>query len=277
MFQNIIPLAEVTESTISFEPVVFWICAVLSVLGAIGMLISHKAVHSALWVALTMINLAVLYVLQSAPFLGVAQVVVYTGAVMMLFLFVLMIVGVDTSDALIETIKGQRRVSILAGALLVIGLVMLLGNSFSVQTTQLANADSAYGGNVQGIAALLFGKYVLIFEITSALLITAAVGAMILAHKERTTPKKTQEVLAKELFAKGNYQGPLPSPGVYARHNSVDTPALLPDGSVSEISIPGPIVARGAAKSVNETDLSEIQIISEGLGLVSSEDDEDKK
>jgi len=277
MFQNLIPLAEVTESTISFEPVVFWICAVLSVLGAIGMLISHKAVHSALWVALTMINLAVLYVLQSAPFLGVAQVVVYTGAVMMLFLFVLMIVGVDASDALIETIKGQRRVSILAGALLVIGLVMLLGNSFTVQTAQLANADSAYGGNVQGIAALLFGKYVLIFEITSALLITAAVGAMILAHKERTTPKKTQEVLAKELFAKGNYQGPLPSPGVYARHNSVDTPALLPDGSVSEISIPGPIVARGATKSVNETDLSEIQIISEGLGLVSSEDEEDKK
>ncbi len=277
MFQNIIPLAEVTESTISFEPVVFWICATLAVLGSVGMLISHKAVHSALWVALTMINLAVLYVLQSAPFLGVAQVVVYTGAVMMLFLFVLMIVGVDASDALIETIKGQRRVSILAGALLVIGLVMLLGNSFSVQTAQLANADSAYGGNVQGIAALLFGKYVLIFEITSALLITAAVGAMILAHKERTAPKKTQEVLAKELFAKGNYQGPLPSPGVYARHNSVDTPALLPDGSVSEISIPGPIVARGATKSVNETDLSEIQIISEGLGLVSSEDEEDKK
>ena len=277
MFQNLIPFAEAVESTVSFEPVVFWICATLAVLGAIGMLISHKAVHSALWVALTMINLAVLYVLQSAPFLGVAQVVVYTGAVMMLFLFVLMIVGVDASDALLETIKGQRRVSILAGTLLVIGLVLLLGNSFSVQTAQLANADSAYGGNVQGIAALLFGKYVLIFEITSALLITAAVGAMILAHKERTAPKKTQEVLAKELFAKGNYQGPLPSPGVYARHNSVDTPALLPDGSVSEISIPGPIVARGAAKSVNETDISEIQIISEGLGLVSSEEDEDKK
>ncbi|MEY2827887.1 MAG: hypothetical protein RIQ80_298 [Actinomycetota bacterium] len=277
MFQNLIPFAEAVESTVSFEPVVFWICATLAVLGAIGMLISHKAVHSALWVALTMINLAVLYVLQSAPFLGVAQVVVYTGAVMMLFLFVLMIVGVDASDALVETIKGQRRVSILAGTLLVIGLVLLLGNSFSVQTAQLANADSAYGGNVQGIAALLFGKYVLIFEITSALLITAAVGAMILAHKERTAPKKTQEVLAKELFATGNYKGPLPSPGVYARHNSVDTPALLPDGSVSEISIPGPIVARGAAKSVNETDISEIQIISEGLGLVSSEEDEDKK
>jgi NADH-quinone oxidoreductase subunit J len=138
------------------------------------------------------------------------------------------------------------------------------------------NADSTYGGNVQGIAALLFGKYVLIFELTSALLITAAVGAMILAHKERTSPRKTQAILAKELFASGNYKGPLPAPGVYARHNSVDTPALLPDGSVSEISLPGPIVARGAVKNINQSDLNEVQIISEGLGLVSSEEEGDK-
>ena len=277
MISSAIKLAEVANgSAISFEPFVFWLCGGLAVLGAIGMLISHKAVHSALWVALTMINLAVLYVLQSAPFLGVAQVVVYTGAVMMLFLFVLMIVGVDASDSLVETIKGQRRVGILAGVILVIALVLLLGNSFSIQAAELVNADSTYGGNVQGIAALLFGKYVLIFELTSALLITAAVGAMILAHKERTSPKKTQAMLAKELFASGNYKGPLPSPGVYARHNSVDTPALLPDGSVSEISLPGPIVARGVVKNINQSDLNEVQIISEGQGLVSSEEEGDK-
>jgi NADH-quinone oxidoreductase subunit J len=277
MIRSVLKLAEVAnESSISFEPFVFWLCGGLAVLGAIGMLISHKAVHSALWVALTMINLAVLYVLQSAPFLGVAQVVVYTGAVMMLFLFVLMIVGVDASDSLVETIKGQRRVGILAGVILVIALVLLLGNSFSIQAAELVNADSTYGGNVQGIAALLFGKYVLIFELTSALLITAAVGAMILAHKERTSPRKTQAILAKELFASGNYKGPLPAPGVYARHNSVDTPALLPDGSVSEISLPGPIVARGAVKNINQSDLNEVQIISEGLGLVSSEEEGDK-
>ena len=277
MISSAIKLAEVAgESSISFEPFVFWLCGGLAVLGAIGMLISHKAVHSALWVALTMINLAVLYVLQSAPFLGVAQVIVYTGAVMMLFLFVLMIVGVDASDSLVETIKGQRRVGILAGVILVIALVLLLGNSFSIQAAELVNADSTYGGNVQGIAALLFGKYVLIFELTSALLITAAVGAMVLAHKERTSPRKTQAILAKELFASGNYKGPLPAPGVYARHNSVDTPALLPDGSVSEISLPGPIVARGAVKNINQSDLNEVQIISEGLGLVSSEEEGDK-
>jgi NADH-quinone oxidoreductase subunit J len=277
MISSVIKLAEIAnESSISFEPFVFWLCGGLAVLGAIGMLISHKAVHSALWVALTMINLAVLYVLQSAPFLGVAQVVVYTGAVMMLFLFVLMIVGVDAADSLVETIKGQRRVGILAGVILVVALVLLLGNSFSIQAAELVNADSAYGGNVQGIAALLFGKYVLIFELTSALLITAAVGAMVLAHKERTSPRKTQAILAKELFASGNYKGPLPAPGVYARHNSVDTPALLPDGSVSEISLPGPIVARGAVKNINQSDLNEVQIISEGLGLVSSEEEGDK-
>ncbi len=277
MLRSVLKLAEVAnESAISFEPFVFWLCGGFAVLGAIGMLISHKAVHSALWVALTMINLAVLYVLQSAPFLGVAQVVVYTGAVMMLFLFVLMIVGVDASDSLVETIKGQRRVGILAGVILVIALVLLLGNSFSIQAAELVNADSTYGGNVQGIAALLFGKYVLIFGITSALLITAAVGAMVLAHKERTSPRKTQAILAKELFASGNYKGPLPAPGVYARHNSVDTPALLPDGSVSQISLPGPIVARGTVKNINQSDLNEVQIISEGMGLVSSEEEGDK-
>jgi NADH-quinone oxidoreductase subunit J len=276
MINTYLKLAEVSQNSISFEPFIFWVCGGLAVIGAIGMLISHKAVHSALWVALTMINLAVLYVVQSAPFLGVTQVVVYTGAVMMLFLFVLMIVGVDASDSLVETIKGQRRIAILAGVVLVIALVLLLGNSFSIQATELANADSAYGGNVQGIAALLFGKYVLIFELTSALLITAAVGAMVLAHKERTAPRKTQAVMAKELFASGNYKGPLPSPGVYARHNSVDTPALLPDGSVSEISLPGPIVARGSARPVNQNDINEVQIISEGLGLVSTDEEGDK-
>ena len=83
---------------------VFAVCATLSVAGALGMLLSKRAVHSALFVALTMINLAVLYLQLSAPFLGMVQIIVYTGAVMMLFLFVLMIVGVDSSDSLTETL-----------------------------------------------------------------------------------------------------------------------------------------------------------------------------
>ena len=79
------------------------------------MVISKKAVHSALFIALTMINLAILYVANAAPFLGMVQIIVYTGAVMMLFLFVLMVVGVDSSDSLIETIKGQRAAALLFG------------------------------------------------------------------------------------------------------------------------------------------------------------------
>ena len=96
----------VTQNT--GEQVTFWVCATLAVIGAVGTVLSRKAVHSALFIALTMINLAVLYVAQDAPFLGMVQVIVYTGAVMMLFVFVLMVVGVDASDSLVETLKGQR-------------------------------------------------------------------------------------------------------------------------------------------------------------------------
>ena len=108
------------------EAVTFWILAPVAVLAALGMLASKRAVHSALMLALTMLSLAVLYLAQDAPFLGVVQVVVYTGAVMMLFLFVLMLVGVDSADSLVETLRGQRLAAVLAavgfGSLLAFGL-----------------------------------------------------------------------------------------------------------------------------------------------------------
>ena len=96
------------------ESVAFWVLASVAVLGALGMVLSRKAVHSALCLASTMICLAVLYIALQAPFLGVVQIVVYTGAVMMLFLFVLMLVGVDASDSLVETLRGQRLAAIVA-------------------------------------------------------------------------------------------------------------------------------------------------------------------
>jgi NADH-quinone oxidoreductase subunit J len=260
-----------------FEPVMFWISGSFAVIGALGMVISKKAVHSALFLAFTMLNLAVLYAVQSAPFLAVAQVVVYTGAVMMLFLFVLMMVGVDSSDSLIEEIKGQRVLAILGGVGLIVFFIFLMGGSMYRTFVGVESVDATYGGNIQGLAALMFGKYVLIFEATAALLITAVLGAMILTHRERLTPKKSQGDLAKELFAKGDYRGPLPPPGVFARHNAVDTPALLPDGSVAQSSLPDAIVARGDVRPVDYDDIAEIQILSEGLGIVSdSENEEDK-
>jgi NADH-quinone oxidoreductase subunit J len=101
--------------------------------------------------------------------------------------------------------------------------------------------------NLRGIATLIFTRYVFPFEVTAALLITAALGAMVLAHRERTTPKPTQQELSRQRIA-GAHPTPLPGPGVYARHNAVDFPALLPDGSPSVLSV-SPIIAQRASES----------------------------
>lgn len=247
------------------EAVLFWISGTLAVIGALGMVISRKAVHSALFIALTMINLAILYVANSAPFLGMVQIIVYTGAVMMLFLFVLMVVGVDSSDSLIETIKGQRVAALLMGIGLSILLIAGLGNGLmETSSAGLAAANSANGGNVEGIAALIFGDYLIAFEVTAALLITAAMGAMILTHRELWYPKRTQRQLSEERFAAGSHPGQLPPPGVYARHNAVDTPALLPDGSTSDLSVPEPLRARDDVRPVDHQGIEEVRQLSSG-------------
>jgi NADH-quinone oxidoreductase subunit J len=88
------------------------------------------------------------------------------------------------------------------------------------------------------LAVLIFSRYLWAFELTSALLITAAIGAMILAHRERFERRKTQRELSVERFRPGGHPTPLPGPGVFARHNAVDTAALLPDGSYSRMSVP---------------------------------------
>jgi NADH-quinone oxidoreductase subunit J len=254
------------EETLNLgETIVFWITGTLAVIGGIGMIVSRKAVHSALFIALTMINLAVLYVANSAPFLGMVQVIVYTGAVMMLFLFVLMVVGVDSSDSLVETIRGQRVAALVLG--IGLGLLLTVGIGSALVGTQsigLQAAEDAAGGNVQGLAQLIFDDYVIAFQATAALLITAAVGAMVLAHRERWAPRKNQRQLAEERVATGAHLGNAPNPGVYARHNAVDTPALLPDGSTSLESVPLPLRARDDVRPVDDADMAEVRELSKG-------------
>ena len=124
---------------------------------------------------------------------------------------------------------------------------MLIAGIGSVTTggfTGLAQANA--GGNVQGLAALIFSRYLWAFELTSALLITAAIGAMILAHRERFERRKTQRELSIERFRPGGHPTPMPSPGVYARHNAVDMAAHLPDGSYSRLSVPQVLEQRTA-------------------------------
>ena len=217
------------------EAVLFWVLAVVSVVGALGVVAAPKAVYSAIFLACTMISLAVLYIAQDAPFLGVVQVVVYTGAVMMLFLFVLMLIGVDSSESLVETLRGQRVAAICIGVGFGVLLIAGMGN---VAVAGFVGLDAAnQNGNVEGLAALIFTQYLWAFELTGALLITATLGAMLLAHRERVGRRKTQRELAVERFAPGGYPTTLPNPGVYARHNAVDVPARLPDGSASPLSV----------------------------------------
>lgn len=242
------------------EAVMFWILGPLAVVGALGLVFARKAVHAALGMALTMIILGVFYIAQDADFLGVIQIFVYTGAVMMLFLFVLMLVGVDSSDSLIETIAGQRW----ATAVLVLGLGLLLGLQIGEATLPepagLTDVNAATG-NVSGVAELIFGRYVWVFEVTSALLITAALGAMVLAHRERLGKGPDQREWSKRRFQSGKHLAGLPAPGVYARHNAVDTPALLPDGTPSELSVSRVLTARGqnVSPEVHREDEREIE------------------
>ncbi|WP_279104589.1 NADH-quinone oxidoreductase subunit J [Gordonia paraffinivorans] len=240
-------LAAESVRTSTGEAIQFWVLGAVAVAGALGVVFATKAVYSAIFLATTMIVLAVFYVAQGALFLGVVQVVVYTGAVMMLFLFVLMLIGVDSSDSLKETLHGQR----FAAGLIGIGFgVLLIAGIGSATVAVTAGATEPYAlasdsnSAIESIAELIFVRYLWAFELTGALLIAATLGAMVLAHRERFGPRLTQKELSKARFRSGVNLTPLPSPGVYARHNAVDVPARLPDGSPSDLSVNAILAAR---------------------------------
>src|SRR4051812_26021325 len=139
------------------ETATFWIVAPIAFFAALGMVMTRRAVHAALLLAVDMLALAVLYAAQDAPFLAFVQIFVYTGAVMMLFLFVLMLVGVDASDSLVETLRGQR----IASFVLALGFAALLiggiGNAL-VQTPDRGVAEANAEGNTTGLAHLVFTR-----------------------------------------------------------------------------------------------------------------------
>ncbi|NIL80272.1 NADH-quinone oxidoreductase subunit J [Rhodococcoides kroppenstedtii] len=219
------------------EAVVFWILAPLTAIAALGVVASAKAVYSALFLASTMVMLAVFYIVQGAVFLGVVQIVVYTGAVMMLFLFVLMLVGVDTSDTLTENLRGHRVAAVVIGLGFGFLLIGGLGNASLTGFTGFTGDAVAGAGTVEALAELIFVRYVWAFQLTGALLITATIGAMVLTHRDQVGAAKTQKQLSQERFRRGDRVTPLPSPGVYARHNGVDRPARLPDGAPAPMSV----------------------------------------
>ena len=223
------------------ESVTFWILGPAALAGGLGMIFSRNAVHSALWLVLTMLSLGVLYMVQQAPFLGLTQIIVYTGAIMMLFVFVLMMVGRDASDSVVEVLRGQR----LAAAVLGVGIGGLAVAAVAETLTAVGpvGLGPGYGpearGNVQALGTSIFRDYLLPFELTSALIITAAVGSMVYTYagqarrKQASQRERVVERLRGPLSGYGSRSGP----GVFATADSVATPALLPDGSVAPASL----------------------------------------
>lgn len=247
-------------STSTGEAVQFWVLGTVAVIGALCTVGMKKAVHSALCLAGTMIVLAVFYLANGAYFLGVVQIVVYTGAVMMLFLFVVMLVGVTAADSLRETLRGQRWLAAVCGVGFGVLLVGGIGRASLGTFTGLGQANS--GGNVEGLASLIFTRYVFAFEVTGALLITAAVGAMVLTHRERTQRAASQREQALARVRSGAHGWPLvtplPAPGVYARHNAVDVPGLLPGGVPSELTVNSTLRERGQVRDVSGQALADL-------------------
>jgi NADH-quinone oxidoreductase subunit J len=213
---------------------IYWILTFASIGAAVAMILVRRAVHSAIMLAVVMLCLATFYAMEGAPFLAFVQIIVYTGAVLMLFLFVLMLIGISSEDSITETIKGQRFWTAIAAIGFFVILILGVGHAALGPATP-PNVASG-NNNLTGLATLIFTSYVFPFEATGALLITAALGAMVLAHRERLTPKPTQRDLAARRLASGQL-APDPSPGVYALHDAADRPALLPDGSTSDASV----------------------------------------
>src|ERR671914_2105413 len=178
--------------------IVFWIVAPVSVGAAVLMLLQRNAVYAALFLVLNQFTLAVFFVLLDAHFLAAVQVIVYAGAIMVLFLFVIMFLGIDRREALVETIRGQRFLAIGLSVLLVgaVAAAVALGVGLSERPGPAPSGD-----NVRSVARLLFSEYVFPFEVTSILLIMAAVAAMVLARRSGrglSEPKDVEEMSPPE-------------------------------------------------------------------------------
>ena len=170
---------------------VFWIVAPISVASAIGMLLMRNAVHAALLLVLNLFTLAVFYVQLEAHFLAAVQVIVYAGAIMVLFLFVIMLIGVDRRESLRERLRGQRVFGVLLGLGIAALLFLAIRSGVGLGTRAPADFASRVNadGNVRAVSEKLFTDYFFPFEVTSVLLIVAAVAAMVLARgKARGLP-----------------------------------------------------------------------------------------
>jgi NADH-quinone oxidoreductase subunit J len=169
---------------VPLDDVVFWVFAPTSVASAIGMLVMRNAVHAALFLVVNFFCLAVFYLILDAPFLFAVQIIVYAGAIMVLFLFVIMLLGVDQGDDLRERLVAQRPLAIALAVGFVIEIVLAVRAGIGFATKAPEGFDAVNRpGNAQALARVLFREYFFPFEATSILLIVAAIAAMVLGQR----------------------------------------------------------------------------------------------
>lgn len=182
---------------------IFAIVFVVALGSSMAMLFAKNAVHVALFLVAAQVALALAFLLQGAFFIAAIQIIVYAGAIMVLFLFVIMLLGVDRRDALVEPLAGQRALAVGLGLLLAAEIVYVAARG--VDLVAATGGDRALGainedpGNVVALARLLFSRYLLPFEVTGVTLVVAIVGVMVLAKRigrmgtsvaERTEPRE---------------------------------------------------------------------------------------
>jgi len=175
--------------------ILFWVFAPISILSAAAMILARNAVHSALLLIVNFFTLAVFFLVLGSPFLFVVQIIVYAGAIMVLFLFVIMLLGVDSSVPLTERLRGQRWLAVGLGVVLVLEVffAVRLGVGFARESLPDLTAVNS-GGNTQALARVLFNRFFFPFEVTSVLLIVAAIGAM-LQGRRRMAEEGTIDVV----------------------------------------------------------------------------------
>ena len=177
--------------------VVFWVFAAIAVVAAIAMLLVRNAVHSALLLIVTQLCLAIFFLELGSPFLFVVQIIVYAGAIMVLFLFVIMLLGVDQHESLKERLVAQRWLAVLLGAGLIAEVVVVVHLGIGLSNGGVPDfARANAGGNVRALAAVLFGPYFFPFEVTSVLLIVAALGIMLHGRRPIDLPVADAEDVA---------------------------------------------------------------------------------
>jgi NADH-quinone oxidoreductase subunit J len=180
------------------ENVVFWIFAPISIASAVAMVVLRNAVHAALFLIVNFFTLAVFFLMLNAPFLFAVQIIVYAGAIMVLFLFVIMMLGVEGSEPVRDRLARQKPLAIALGVAFAVEVAVAIHASIGFATKApggLAALNAV--GTPQAVAKVLFNQYFFPFEATSVLLIIAAVAAMVLAQrKARAVTQAELEAMA---------------------------------------------------------------------------------